>query len=839
MNFNKTQRIVISIFLGIACLTAVIVSAGLGIAIASTYNIQRVTQFGAYDPALPSRVLDINGNLITEFFSEEKRDITYYQDIPKHLVYALLTREDKEFFEHQGFSFRGTLRAVWKIVTGQYVSGGSSITQQIAGTLYADRGDFSIARKLRELWYAFQFEYALSKHEIMQIYLNQMNFGHGTRGIEAASQFYFGHSASEITLAEAVILINTHANPTRYSPIRHPNRAQVIQEEILNQMVLNGYVSQEERDESYQQYWTDYDFTRSNNATIFFEREDEAPFFSEHIRNRLDGMLYGSRDIYRDGYVIHTTLDLEQQEIADRIMQQGLTHVNETYRESSRVRLDYAGENYASIIDLLSLAFDLPELHIASDVRRRISRDYFLNSINPVLNISSLLFNIDGLREISQIALHQDRAQSSSRSVEGALICIDNDTGYISAMVGGSQFEVMNQFNRTTQAEVQPGSAFKPLYYSAAISSRDFNPATMIYDSPIYFMNDDGSPYVPVNYGGRFYGPVRLRYALANSLNIPSIRLLEDIGFDSAISRSARLLGITEPEDIARRFPRNYPLGLGIIRVSPIQMARAFATFPNQGREVEPIAIRYIEDREGRIILEPERELRAEQRRMGEDLRIMTEEEAYIMTDMLMSAVDWGTLSIARRRVDGFSMPMAGKTGTTQNWSDAWTVGFSPYMTSAVWFGFDTPGNSLGLNQTGSIAAGPVWANFMEEAHQDLPYREFQRPEEGLVEVSVCRTSGMLPTESCNDGIITELFIEGTEPREFCELHEFEQERNQQVVSSIYSDLFAVNVQIENPGSLDAGDLNSMLTSPPDEFEFQGENEDSDTEDELTNPWLD
>ncbi len=220
---------------------------------------------------------------------------------------------------------------------------------------------------------------------------------------------------------------------------------------------------------------------------------------------------------------------------------------------------------------------------------------------------------------------------------------------------------------------------------------------------------------------GEWRGPVTLRFALATSMNVPSIQVLDKIGFDAAINRAARLLGVSDPNEIKATFPRKYPLGLGIISVAPIQMARAFATFPNGGKEVNPIGIRYIEDRSGKIILEPEREIRANQKREGERLQILSPQAAYLMVDLLKSTVDFGTLANRRRRVGGFPMDFAGKTGTTQNWSDAWTVGFSPYVTTAVWFGFDMPGNSLGLNQTGATAAGPVWARYMKSIHENNP----------------------------------------------------------------------------------------------------------------------
>jgi penicillin-binding protein 1A len=264
-------------------------------------------------------------------------------------------------------------------------------------------------------------------------------------------------------------------------------------------------------------------------------------------------------------------------------------------------------------------------------------------------------------------------------------------------------------------------------------------------------------------------------------MNVPSLRVLDSIGFDAAINRAAALLDITDPDQIRRTFPRVYPLGLGIITASPLRMARAFAVFANQGRSVTPIAIRSVEDRNGRVVLDPERELRLQQRRLGEEIQVISPQNAYVMTSMLRKTVEMGTLynpsgwgsKFTFKDANGknFRMPMAGKTGTPQNWSDAWTVGFSPYYTTAIWFGFDKPGNSLGVNLTGSTLAGPVWADYMREIHQGLSYKEFVRPATGVIDVTVCAKSGLLKTGACNEGEVTLPFLEGTQPSEYCNIH--------------------------------------------------------------------
>ena len=294
------------------------------------------------------------------------------------------------------------------------------------------------------------------------------------------------------------------------------------------------------------------------------------------------------------------------------------------------------------------------------------------------------------------------------------------------------------------------------------------------------FHNENGAPYIPLNFRGEWKGSVLLYDALAQSMNVPSLKILDGIGFDAAIDRASVLLGINDPDDKRRVFPRVYPLGLGIIAVSPLQMARAFAVFANQGRDVTPIAIRSVEDRNGRVVLDNERELRQQQRRMGSDIQIITSQNAYVMTTLLQKTVESGTLASGSgwgakftfRDAEGnrYRIPSAGKTGTTQNWADAWAVGFTPYYTTAIWFGFDRPGNSLGVTLTGASMAGPVWGDYMSEIHTGLPQKHFIRPASGLTDAAVCTQTGLRPAAGC-PRTVTLTFLNGTAPSGVCAVH--------------------------------------------------------------------
>ena len=785
----EKRRLVTLILLGCGFLVAVILGITLGLSLGATRNIQRAGSLQENKPALPTQILDRNGELVTEFFSEEKRELVSIDQMPRHLIDALLTREDRDFYKHRGFRLWYIVRAAFDIVTGRSFRGGSTLSQQLAGYLYADRTDISIKRKLVELWWALQLERNLTKNEILEQYLNTMYFGHNTYGVETASQFYFKHSARDLTVAESALLVIQLASPGRYSPINHPNRAKKLQEEILAQMVSLGYTTGEEAERSFQDYWVGYDYTRSNTTSAWFEREDQAPYFSEYVRQRLEEQLLGSMDLYKAGLIVHTTLDLGMQRTADRVMEKWIQVVNNQHQAQAASRLSVADTTFLPIVDLLSLSFNIEGIRFAGAKQRSRGLSHFLDSVNPVMDLSASLFGLDGVKLASQAAYGKNTLRSKKTKVEGALVAIESTTGRVLAMVGGRRFESTNQFNRAVQSKVQPGSAFKPLYYSAAISSRKLTPASMIVDAPVVFWNDDNTAYIPLNFKGEWKGRVLLRQALAHSMNVPSLKVLDTIGFDAAIERASRMLGVSDPTEIELVFPRKYPLGLGIITVSPLEMAQAFATFPNQGRGVDPVAIQFVEDRNGRIVLEPEKELRAAQLRAGRAQQIMAPQDAYIMTNLLEGVVSGGTLRGAAEWVGGFGRPIAGKTGTTQNWSDAWTVGFTPLITTAIWFGFDERGYSLGINQTGATSAGPAWAEFMKSVHKDLPAADFSRPATGLVDVGVCAKSGKLPTKYCNEGIIKEIFLAGTEPREFCDLHQFEQERNESLKQTIKNSL--------------------------------------------------
>ncbi len=778
-------------------LSAAIFGGLLGGGLAATFNIKNTENFTELSTALPTRLLDINGELITEFSSDEKRELIALDKLPQIMIDALLTREDRIFYEHHGFSAKAIFRAVIGVLTKMHLGGGSTLTQQIAGTLYCDRTQMTAMRKVQELWWALQMERRYSKDEILELYLNKIYFGGGTYGVDAASKYYFGHSATEITPAEAALLVIQLSNPAYYNPFEHTNVAMERQRDVLNAMVAAGFLTEDAANESYDDYWATFDYTRTGSSA-YAMRDDKAPWFSEYVRRELTARLYGAEDIYTGGFTVNTTLNLSHQYAADEIMKDYIEYANRSYKRTMSNRKKGDFETYVPMASLLSLIFDMPSLRVGAQRNEVLAMKAYTDKINPVIDILSLMCGMETLKtEIVNKgnALIQQNAEKTT--IEGTMIALENKTGYIDALVGGSKYDQANQFIRAVQSKLQPGSTFKPLYYSAAIDSREFTMTSVISDTPVVFHNADGKPYIPQDFKGVWEGDVQLWYALAHSMNVPSLKILDKIGFDAAINRASALLGIGQDEMETRNFLPVYPIGLGVCSVRPVEMAKAFATFANNGKEVTPIAIRTVEDRNGNIYMNPEKELRTAQEKKGRDIQVISPQTAFVMQELLKKTVETGTLNygssfdatawtIGKRKGygnkfkfknmngDDFIMPAAGKTGTTQNWADAWTVGFTPYYTAAFWFGFDRPGQSLGLSLTGSTLAGVAWGDFMHEANKGKAYKTFtDSVPGGVVQMDVCSVSGDLLTPECGEHRVTGYYLEGTQPVKECARHTY------------------------------------------------------------------
>ncbi|WP_156828011.1 penicillin-binding protein 1A [Treponema maltophilum] len=779
----RKNKVVIILLCALSVVLPVLFGAGLGALLGMTQNIKNNEHFTEFTNALPTRLLDINGELITEFASDEKREMITLNELPQHLIDALITREDNIFFKHAGFSIKSIVRAFAGKLLHRQMGGGSTLTQQIAGTLYTDRTAITYTRKIKELWWAIQMERRYSKQEILELYLNKVYLGGGTYGVNAASKYYFGHSAREITPAEAAILVIQLSNPVYYNPFEYPNRAMERQKYVLDEMAKTGFLTKDEAEQSFDDFWLNFDYTRINSSA-YFMREDKAPWFSEFVRKELEKMMYGTMDVYTGGYTVHTTMNMKQQLAAQDIMQRYIAWANNSYNRTRSSRKSSAVSTYIPMTELLSLVFDIPQLKISEQRNEVVTMAAFKNTVNPTLDVLSLMFGIEELKiDVVNRVNAQTTETRKKNKIEGTMIALENATGYITALVGGSEYGQDNQFIRAVQARVQPGSSFKPLYYTAAIASKKFTATSVIYDVPTIFKKDDGTLYIPQNNKGEWYGPVQLWYALTRSMNVPSLKILREIGFDAAINQAGALLGLKPEEYAERKLEKVYPIGLGVCSVRPIEMARAFAIFANQGKEVVPMAIRSVEDRNGKVILNPERDIRVAQQAKGEAAQIISPQTAYIMTDLLTNTItnpkgtlgygsNWGK-KMQYKDANGrlYTIPAAGKTGTTQNWSDTWAIGFTPYYTAAFWFGFDAKGESMGTDLNGSSLPGPAWGDFMKVANEGLPYKAFAKPSSGITEATVCSVSGGILSPACGNNRTTKYYLDGTQPTGICELH--------------------------------------------------------------------
>jgi penicillin-binding protein 1A len=603
-----------------------------------------------YRPSITTRVYADNNELIDEFFLEDRK-VIHVTNVPKIAISAFIAAEDARFFQHPGLDWQSISRAFFKnLAAGKIVQGGSTITQQVAKSFFLSP-ERSYFRKLKEAILAYKIDRYLSKDEILNLYLNQIYLGHGTYGIEAASQAYFGKSARDLALPEAAMLAGLPKAPTSYSPYLHPDRAKQRQEYVLARMVEDNFITEEEKE-------------RALGTPLKFRsikpKEKIAPYFIENIRRYIQEK-YGSDVLYKEGLEVYTTLNIDMQKAAKQAVEKGLKEL---------------------------------------EAREKFTR---------------------GL-------------------VQGALLCMDAKTGAIKAMVGGRDFK-KSEFNRATQSKRQPGSAFKPIIYTAAFD-KGLTPATTLVDEPIS-MPDPSSEtgqWKPQNYDGEFWGETTLRTALVNSRNIITIKLLEEIGIDYAISYAANL-GIESP------LSRNFSLALGTSEVTLQELVRAYGVIANEGKRAAPYFITKIVDRTGQVFEENQP---ISEQVIDPRIAFMS---AYVMQDVVESGTG--------RRVKSIGRPVAAKTGTTDDSTDAWFLGFTPSLVSGVWVGFDQK-KSLGKHEVGATAAAPIWLYFMEEALKNFPVETFPVPE-GIIFVKVDRKTGS-PARFYNPNAINECFMEETAP---------------------------------------------------------------------------
>ncbi len=670
-------------------------------------DLPSIEQLENYDPDLVTRIYSADGKLLNELYYE-KRVFVELDQIPMVMRSAVIAKEDQRFYSHWGISLRDVFRAIIiNTVTMSYRSGFSSLTQQLARNLYDNIGfKKTITRKIKEVITAILIERTYTKDEILEMYLNSVHFGHGTYGVQAAAKRFFGKQANELVLDECALLVGLLPAPARYSPIRHPDRALTKRNVVLRVMRDQGYITQEEYTEARSRL-LDYILQEQPRGT--------APYFTEYIRRfmeREDDEL--GVNIYRDGLKIYTTLDSRLQKIAEDAVSKSIKDNQEKLNQ----RLFKNEEEFSKLAYL---------------------------SIYPEDTVKMMMKQ--------EMELYKDLRDKLL--VQSAFVSLDTRTGKILALVGGRP-DYPDQFNRATQSLRQPGSVFKPFVYTTAIDNGV--PVTrQLLNQPVVLnvRNADGAwvKWMPQNYDGSTGGLTTIREGLRRSLNLISVRMVQEVVPAEAVKQTAQRMGIST--DIRAVDA----IALGTSEVHLLEMVAAYATYANKGVYSKPFGITRIEDKYGNVLREysPKQE------------EVLSAETAYMMTSLLQTVLDRGTGGSARWKYH-FYHPAAGKTGTTQGWTDAWFVGFSPNIAAGVWFGVDDPQVSLGKGSDGSRAALPAWARFMRDSHDTLSYKpkEFERPD-GILEMNICQVTKDKPTKYCP--VESEIFIKGTEPTKKCSVH--------------------------------------------------------------------
>jgi penicillin-binding protein 1A len=748
-----------------------VMAIAFGVSVAYIFStlssMEAIEKLEHFRNKIPTKAYDSRGQIFAEFFYQ-KREVISFDKIPKNLVNALIAIEDNSFFSHGGVDVTGIMRALMVDIFagGRAKQGGSTITQQLAKLLFTE-SEKTLARKIRELWYALQIEKKYSKQEILELYCNEIYFGHGAYGIEAASQIYFQKSARDISLAESAILAALPTAPNAFSPIAFPERARQRQRIVLLRMVDLGYITRAEADQAHVSFWEDY--SQRNLAptlSAWNVKIDKAPHFTEYIRQQLVS-LYGADRVNEDGLRVYTTLDLEMQNAGDRALKRKLYEMRTNYVHTYSRYTAEIRRKYVDVLDLLGAFFNLPAIQIGAAKSTELVNRSLESTWKPPLLMLSFLFGLNQMNTVLDHAYNLDPESARAVTPEGALVAIDPRNGYVKALIGGSEFTPANRFNRAVQAYRQPGSAFKPFVYLAAIESKILTAGSAIDDAPVAYEQANGRLWLPRNYDRNYSGRLVLRDALRWSVNIITVKILDMVGYENIARVSAALLHIP-PHDIERRLVRAHSLALGGSEVTPFELCNAFAILANEGRDVKPISILRVYDRDGRLIDDflRRRDFDRDGRQVPNE-QVIDRDSVFILTTMLDDATEDGTGARAKEEAGLRGRSIAGKTGTASNWKDVWFAAYTPQISATAWVGFDDPGISLGRFSAASDVAAPIVMQFLATALRNEPRVWYATPP-GVRKIMVCRTSGRAPTRSCRNSY-DEWYLEGTGPDGNCE----------------------------------------------------------------------
>ncbi len=746
---------------GLVALFIVVAVLGVlsGVMFAYAGDLPQVSALDNYSPSTITRIHAGGGQVIGEF-ATQRRVVVGYDEINPLLRQAIIATEDAEFDRHFGVNvWRIFVAAVTDIVERRRAQGASTLTQQLARNLKEQFGlnnEKSFERKIREAILAIQIEKRYTKKEIFTIYCNQMYLGHGAYGVEAASRLYFQKSNKQLSLEEAALIAGIFQTPERQSPFVDMKRATSRRNVVLQRMADERYLTQAQADAAKQKPIV----TRGQPN----QPPGIAPYFVEEVRKHLEKQ-YGAKVLYENGLNVTTTLDAGLQELANKALERGLRAYDKRHgwRKPSRNVIDekhtiegFRSERWTRPLALgdvvpavvvtapktgaarLRIGATHADLEKAGYgwTRKASAADLF--KAGDLVDVA--IAKLDPATGVATVTLEQ------SPLAEGAILAIDNHTGQIKAMVGGWSF-TRSKFNRSVQAYRQLGSTFKPIVYTAAID-RGFTPSSIIVDAPVSYASANGQIYSPHNYDHQFLGAITLRYALEESRNIPAIKMMDTLGPRNVLEFAKRF-GFEED------FPPYLPIALGAGDATLLDITSAYTTFPNQGVRMKPFAVLTVKDRDGNLLEE----------NRAEPNDVIRADTAFVMTNMLRGVLSPRGTG-ARATSLASSWPLAGKTGTVDDNTDAWFVGFDPDITVGVWLGFDDKRKTLGGAEQGAFAALPIWMDFMKAYIDGRPDKanppEFVAPG-NIVFLAVDKGNGaVLPAETPD--AIREAFISGTQP---------------------------------------------------------------------------
>lgn len=798
-------------------------------------NLPTIITVTDYRPAVVSQVVATHegtATIIGEFF-KERRYLIPYEKIPEKLVQAVISAEDDQFFSHQGVNLVSIIRAaIANFRAGHVVQGGSTITQQVAKSLLLT-SERSFVRKAKELILASQIERNLTKQQILYLYLNQIYLGHGAYGVQAAARVYFDKDVSELTTAECAMIAGMPQAPGKYSPHQNPKKAKERQLYVLRRMFENRYISESEHEES------------AKEKLKVHENVDVNPKYSAYFIETLRRQIiekYGDRALYEDGLQIIVDINPLLMKSASRSVREGLRAIDrrsgfrgpikhlkkdeeiKKWIETARLRLvmDELGYDvllpdgaidtieavkFAKLNDEMDL-LKLREVYlgvVTSLDPKTKTANVNVGAVKTVLPVSELTWAKYGVTQPAQVlaigdviqirALKRDGDKmivglEQDTEIQGALFAMNAQTGQVLAIEGGFDFS-KSEFNRALQAQRQMGSAFKPMIFSAALE-KGYTPASVIVDAPIVYNDEETGKWKPANFEEKFYGDTTFRQALIKSRNIPTIKIVQDVGIPF-VTEFAKRLGMPTA------LPQDLSISLGSGTISLAELTRAFAVYPRFGRRITPIYYSMVKDRDGKLLEEnkpvvlrpmdevmkliaeetpPDASAAVDSRPgaptpnpsthsfkvatfplRGDPDQVMDPRITFVATHLMKEVVSFGTGHEAKQ----LGRPAAGKTGTTNDYQDAWFMGFTPNVVAGAWVGYDTQ-KPIGKGETGARAALPIWLEFMKDAVKNTPETDFEVPP-GVVFASIHPQTGKLAPPNASYAI-KEAFVEGTEPKE-------------------------------------------------------------------------